>query len=46
MGSAESTNHVTEDACVISDSLIQCCDLDIIEPLIKSKHTYIVCVSD
>ena len=38
MGLAQSTNHVTEDVWFISDSFIQCCDLDIIEMLIKPKH--------
>ena len=35
---AQTTNHVTEDVWVISDSFIQCCDLYIIETLIKPKH--------
>ena len=45
MGLAQSTNHVTEDVWFISDSFIQCCDLDIIEMLIKPKHKFLHALS-
>ena len=44
MGLAQSTNHVTEDVWLISDSFIQC-DLDIIEMLIKPKQKFLKALS-